>query len=254
VLVACRVEPDDAEPVGAAVLGGSVPVLALEHLWVRPDLRGQGFGRAIEELVRTYSAGRGATVLAADVPSDVPALVALARGSRVLGQYLTRPVDADAPLPAGFGWRPMTDEEFAPWRERQVQAYADDNLARSGGDRDRALERSRADFARALPDGLDTTGTTLVVLTVEGDQVGHLWLRHHRPGRETFGYDLEVVPTRRREGWGRAAIALAARLAAEAGDTVLGLHVFGDNDGARALYASAGFEVRSTKHDLLARA
>ena len=147
----------------------------------------------------------------------------------------------------------MTPAEFVPWHERQVLAYAEENLARTGGDLARALARSRADFATALPDGLATADTSLVVLTVAGEPVGHLWLAHHRRGGETFGFELEILPARRREGWGRAAIALAGRLATEAGDSVLGLHVFGDNAGARLLYESTGFRVRSTKHDLLSR-
>lgn len=253
VLVALSVDPGDAEPVGVCVVGGAPPVLTLDHLWVRPDVRGQGLGRMIAELASVRCSTLGANVLAADVPSDLPAAVALARGTRVLGTYLTRPASAGADLPDGFGWRPMTAQEFLPWRERQVQAYAEDNLPRSGGNLARALERSRADFAKALPDGLATRDTSLVVLTVDGEQVGHLWLGHRRPGAETFGFDLEIAPGRRRQGWGRAAIALAARLAGEAGDTRLGLHVFGDNAGATTLYESEGFEVRSTKHDLLAR-
>jgi ribosomal protein S18 acetylase RimI-like enzyme len=207
----------------------------------------------LEELVRARSATQGATVLAAQVPSDNPAMIALARGTLVLGEHMTRAVDARAELPDGFGWRPMAAEELGPWRERQLQAYAEENLARSGGDLAHALERSRADFARLLPDGLETPDTSLVVLTVEGEPLGHLWLQHRRPGAETFGFDLEIVPERRREGWGRAAVVLAGRLAAEAGDTVLGLHVFGENAAAQALYASAGFRVQSTTYDLLAR-
>ena len=253
LLVAQPVQPANADPVGVAVVRGALPALTLDHLWVRPDLRGQGVGRVLEELVRIHSSRQGATVLAVQVPHGDAVMTALARGSRVLGEYRSRPVDAGAELPHGFGWRAMAAEEFGSWQECQVQAYADENLASSGGDATLALERSRADFARSLPDGLDTADTSIVVLLADGEPVGHLWLRHHRPGAETFGFDLEVLPARRREGWGRAAIALASRLAAEAGDRRLGLHVFGENDGARALYASMGFEVQSTKHDLLAR-
>ena len=253
VLVAVSLDPADAEPVGVAVVGGAPPVLRLRHLWVRPDVRRQGLGRMVVELVAARSSAAGATVLAVDVPHDDAAAVALTRGTVVLGTYMTRPVTAPADLPPGLGWRPMAEQEFAPWLGRQVEAYAQDNLARSGGDLERARERSRADFARALPDGLATADTSLVVLTVAGEQVGHLWLAHRRPGAETFGYDLEIVPGRRREGWGRAAIGLAGRLAREAGDVVLGLHVFGQNDGARTLYEREGFAVQTTTHDLLAR-
>lgn len=254
LLVAVPVGPVDTRPVGLAVVGGSLPVLTLEHLWVPARSRGQGLGRRIEELVRAHAMAKGATVLAVDVPHDVAAMCALARGSTVLGASMTQQAVADPVLPDGFGWRAMTPAELGPWHERQVHAYAENNLARSGGDLVRALARSRADFATALPDGLATADTSLLVLTAVGEPVGHLWLAHHRPGGQTFGFELEVLPARRREGWGRAAIALAGRLATEAGDTVLGLHVFGDNAGARLLYESTGFAVRSTKHDLLSRA
>lgn len=244
----------DAQPSGLAVVSGDVPVLTLDHLRVPASSRGRGLGRAVEGLVRVWAVARGATVLTVDVPHDLPAVRALARGSRVLGASMTRPAVADPALPEGFGWRAMTPVEFGPWHERQVQAYAEENLARTGGDLDRALARSRTDFATALPDGLATADTSLVVLTAAGEPVGHLWLAHHRPGGQTFGFELEILPSRRRQGWGRAAIALAGKLASEGGDTVLGLHVFGDNAAARLLYESSGFTVRSTKHDLLSRA
>lgn len=258
LLVAVPVGHAGAPPLGVALLSGTIPVLTLDHLWVPASSRGQGLGRTIVELVRAYAVGRGATVLAVDVPRVAAVGRALAQGSRVLGAYLTRPVDgpvdgAPAP-PEGFGWRAMTQAELGPWHERQVHAYAEKSLTRTGGDREQALARSRADFAAALPDGLATADTSLVVLTAGGEPVGHLWLAHRRPGAETFGFDLEILPARRREGWGRAAIALAGRLATGAGDSVLGLHVFGDNAGATLLYESAGFRVRSTRHDLLARA
>ena len=65
----------------------------------------------------------------------------------------------------------MTPAELGPWRERQVVAYAEDNLERSGGDLALARERAERDFTRLLPAGLDTPDTSLVLL-VEGGGAG----------------------------------------------------------------------------------
>ncbi len=244
----------DELAVAAAVVSGTPPVLRLDRLWVRDDLRRQGLGRLLLGLLRTWAVDHGATVLSVEVPQSEPALVALGAGTRVLGEHLEKPVGPAVAVPT-IGYRPMTPVELGPWTDVQVQAYAQDNLARSGGDLELATRRSRTDFARLLPDGLETPNTSLVVLTSGEERVGHLWLaHHHREPDLSFVFDVEVSEPFHGRGFGRAAMVAADALARDAGDTRIGLHVFAGNGTARRLYRTHGYTVRSTSHDLLAPA
>ncbi|GAA3557012.1 GNAT family N-acetyltransferase [Microlunatus spumicola] len=259
VLVALPPGGGDEGPVGAALVTGEPPVLRLHHLWVRPDLRRRGYSRAVLAAVRSRVRDRGATVLSAQVRHDDPASTALAAGTRVLGELLRHEIPSTLKDTGAVSVRPLTEDELGPWREAQVQAYAQDNLLRSGGDLERALARSRAEFAEVLPDGLRTRDTSIIVLSARDgagreERVGHLWVAHHVEPGTSFVYDVEVAPEHRGRGFGRAAMVVADRLARAAGDERVALHVFGGNATARRLYLSHGYAVRSTTHDLLSPA
>ncbi|SEQ71026.1 GNAT family N-acetyltransferase [Microlunatus flavus] len=243
---------EDGEPVAEAELGGDLPVLHVERLWVGPgrlDVLGTLAG-----WVRDHAAGSGATVLELEVPVDDPVRTALADGTRLLGERMTKPLTAEPQIRPGFAWRVMTPEELGPWQERSVAVYAQDGLDGFGGDLELALADAREDFARLLPDGLGTADTSLGVLEADGVPVGHLWVRHHRAPGMSYVYDVEVDEVHRGRGHGRSAMLVAERLAREAGDEVLGLHVFGWNVVARSLYRSLGYTLVSSTHDLLAPA
>ncbi|MGI3785311.1 MAG: GNAT family N-acetyltransferase [Janthinobacterium lividum] len=251
VLVVLAHEPADPEPVGAAVLTGDLPVLELEQLWVRPDDR--DLVRTVAEMVCARASSAGAAVLTVEVPRDDATLLDVVAETKVLGEVMTKRLAADVAPPAGLGWRPMTRAELGPWQDRQVLAYAEDNLERCGGDLELARERAQRDFASLLPDGLATPDTSIVLLVEGGEPVGHLWVRHRREPGLSFVYDVEVAEQHRGRGLGRAAMVVAEVLARRAGDDRLGLHVFGGNDVARGLYGSQGYTVSSTQHDLLVR-
>jgi GNAT superfamily N-acetyltransferase len=244
-------ESADEDAVAAAVVSGTTPVLRLDRLWVRPDLRRQGHGRRLLALLRTWATEQGATVLSAEVPADDAAMTALTAGTSVLGEFLVKPVAADVDTDV-VGHRDLTQAEFGPWRDAQVRAYAEDNLPRSGGDLERSLARSWAEFDRFLPQGLDTADTSLVVLISGDERVGHLWLAHHVEPGLSFVYDVEVLEHHRGRGFGRAAMVVAEMLARGAGDDRIGLHVFGGNAAARNLYRTQGYVLQSTTVDLLA--
>jgi ribosomal protein S18 acetylase RimI-like enzyme len=248
LLVAFRAD----QPVGAALLRWRGPVAAIRELWVAPEVRGQGIGAALLDGLRDRVRDAGATTATLAVPADETAALALARGHRLLGEYMARPLGDEAALPERSGWRSMSPAEFEPWLEAHVQSYAESNLARSGGDHGLALARSREEFARFLPDGLETADAAVLVLSWDGQRIGDLWLQHRLPGEETFVFDLEILPDRRREGHGRWAMVLIEQLARQAGDRQVGLHVFGDNAAARRLYASQGFDTRIATFDVLA--
>jgi ribosomal protein S18 acetylase RimI-like enzyme len=143
--------------------------------------------------------------------------------------------------------RSMTPEEFAAFRARAVSEYARAHV-QSGEWLPEDAERLAAEETDSLlPRGLDTPGMLLLFAeTEEHGIVGMTWLalaRSDRPGG--WIYDIEVVPERRGEGFGRALLEAVERLVAEHGVESLGLNVFADNGVARGLYDACGYEATS---------
>ncbi|KFG92217.1 GCN5 family acetyltransferase [Burkholderia paludis] len=141
--------------------------------------------------------------------------------------------------------RPMTASEFRAYRTRAIDGYANDLVSSGQNAVEDATARARACFDTLLPDGLLTAGQTLVVLVdgVLGDPVGDLWyaIVPEGPNRTLFIYDLDIVPSRRRQGWATRALDALDAEARRHGITEIGLSVFNHNTAARALYRACGF-------------
>lgn len=101
---------------------------------------------------------------------------------------------------------PMTETEYAAYRERAEDSYAE-GIHRSGA---MSLADARAkaaeDYARLLPDGLATAGQRLWTAFDGSEPVGVLWLgfTDTDEGLTAFGFDFEVREDLRRHGYGRA--------------------------------------------------
>ena len=141
--------------------------------------------------------------------------------------------------------RPMTAGEFHAYRTRAIHGYASDLVSSGQNAVEDAADRARACFDTLLPDGLRTSGQTLVMLIdgATGDAVGDLWyaIVPEGPNRTLFIYDLDIVPSRRRQGWATRALDALDAEARRYGVTEIGLSVFNHNAAARALYRSCGF-------------
>jgi ribosomal protein S18 acetylase RimI-like enzyme len=142
---------------------------------------------------------------------------------------------------------PMTQEQYLAYRTTSDEAYAR-SIASSGTmPIEEAREKSRQDFARLLPDGLDSEGHRFWT-AYDGDlEVGMVWV-HLRPtseGMAAFGYDFAVREDLRRHGYGRAIMLVAEDELRAQGVVSIGLNVFGDNLGAQSLYVQMGFETTS---------
>ena len=76
-----------------------------------------------------------------------------------------------------------------------------------------------------------------------GEKVGYAWftIENRDVGRVVFIYDIAVDPAHRRKGYARLALAEIEAYAREHDCLGVMLHVFGDNEGARRLYGSAGY-------------
>ncbi len=140
----------------------------------------------------------------------------------------------------------MTELAYARFHEEAVAGYADSNVQAGRWPAEGALERSRREHERLLPQGLATPDQHLFTIhdDVEGVDVGVLWLavNQHPTGRSGFIYDVEIAPEHRRKGHARAAFAALEAVARELGLSDIGLHVFAHNEPAQALYRSLGYE------------
>lgn len=141
--------------------------------------------------------------------------------------------------------RRMTGDEYAAWVEASVPAYAEDKVASGQWPQAESLELSRKEHDELLPQGLATPENHFfTIVDGEGAPVGSLWIAaQSRAGaRIAYVYDVGIRPERQREGHAYRAFVALEDEARRLGLGGIGLHVFGHNIGARALYAKLGFE------------
>jgi ribosomal protein S18 acetylase RimI-like enzyme len=141
----------------------------------------------------------------------------------------------------------MPPEAYAAYLDAAVAGYAEDSVACGRWPPEGALERSRADFDSLLPAGLATPDNYLfeIKATETGPIVGALWFAvEERHGiRSAFVYDVEIKTEWRRRGHAMRAFQALEPLVTVLGLSSIGLHVFGHNPGAQALYAKLGYGV-----------
>lgn len=141
----------------------------------------------------------------------------------------------------------MNPGSFSGYREAAAKGYADDNVASGRWPEDGALQRSYQDFDQSLPQGLATPDNYLYEIGDEtsGAIVGIMWFAVVVKNglKSAFVYDVEVKAEFRRQGHARAAFAALEPLVKDLGLSSIGLHVFGHNPGAQALYNSLGYGI-----------
>jgi len=143
--------------------------------------------------------------------------------------------------------RPLTDEEFADFRDRSVPVYAEEVVRARGVDRTVALRHAEETFPASLA-AVAEGGEAMFRAVHEGVDVGWLWLgAPPMGGSGLYVYDIEVDEEHRGEGLGRAIMLAAEDVVRRAGHDRLGLNVFGWNHRAESLYRSLGYEVMSTQ-------
>nr|WP_281379629.1 GNAT family N-acetyltransferase [Flexivirga oryzae] len=139
--------------------------------------------------------------------------------------------------------RPITDEELPGYIATTMREYAEDKHTNGGLPLDEARRQSEQETAHYFPDGRLTPGHEVFIATDDaGERVGRLWMAPRgNPADESFIYDIQVEPTARGNGYGRALMQEAAKWSREKGYRTLSLHVFGGNSVAINLYESLGF-------------
>lgn len=208
---------------------GRISALAIDE---RDRGRGRGTVAALaaEEVLRTW--GCGQIQVSVPAPAETALGLAGALGYTERSRTMTKPLATAPALPAGSIPRPMDEEESRRWlahaRQRCVRHWTE-----------LGVPPARAE-AMAVRDHDGAPGTTLAVLSHDGEDVGTLWVGPHADGAHVF--DVEVGAAHRGRGHGRTLMLLAEREALAAGAVALGLTVFAGNEPARRLYDSLGYE------------
>jgi len=146
---------------------------------------------------------------------------------------------------------PMTPERFPLFVAASEEGFARDLVESGRYTPEEAVAESHRQMVKELPDGLATEGQEFFTASVDGVEVGILWLGMRlRDGRpHAFVLDVEVAADQRRRGYGRALMHAAEREARRLGADSIGLHVFGFNTAAVELYETLGY--RRTEENLL---
>ena len=145
---------------------------------------------------------------------------------------------------AGIELVPMTSEEFEAWLPGTIAGYAAEHVRSGRWSEEEALERSRAEHDRLLPQGLATPDHRLwnIVPAGGGEPVGILWIQvMQKPAPTAFVYNIEIYPQFRRRGYAEQAMLKLEDEARRLGLEGIRLHVFGHNTAARALYEKLGY-------------
>ncbi|MFF8609230.1 GNAT family N-acetyltransferase [Streptomyces sp. NPDC015346] len=226
---------------GFGAASGVIEALGIDE---KDRRRGRGTVAALaaEEVLR----GWGCRQVQISVPAGAePALrMAAALGYTERGRNMVKELPPEPPaLPPRLRIRPMEEAEFVLWQEKAKADFAQSWIDR-GVPADQARAKAEGSHSELLPQGLASPGTAIHVALRDGRTVGHLWTgrREFGPGREgTYVYEIQVAEAHRGQGYGRALMLLAERVALDAGDRLLGLHVFTDNTPAIRLYESLGY-------------
>jgi ribosomal protein S18 acetylase RimI-like enzyme len=151
--------------------------------------------------------------------------------------------------------RPMTAEEFDAYQEGSVRDFAEHRVRNGNWTPEEALERSRAEFRRLLPQGLATPDHHFrSAFDAEGTRVGEVWYCRQAEARPiVFVYWLGVREEHRRRGHASAILREVEREAVRLGADRVGLHVFGDNAPGLALYRKLGFTATELRMERPAR-
>ena len=141
-------------------------------------------------------------------------------------------------------FEPLTASQYESYLEQAVQDYAAENVRSGRWTADEAPEESRAEYARLLPEGLDTVDHYLLSIldTSDGQRVGLIWYWLDRRRNRVFIYDLQIDEAHRRQGYAAQAMRLLEEEGLQLGADRVALHVFAHNHAARALYEKLGYE------------
>ena len=139
----------------------------------------------------------------------------------------------------------LDEVPFREYRKHLVRDYAADKVRAGAWSSEEAESRAAQDVDGLLPQGPSTPDHFLYAVRDDSvpSEVGNLWfaLIESKVGLSVWIYDIVIHEVFRRHGYASQTLDLIERSAAQLGATSVGLHVFGHNKGAQALYKGQGY-------------
>jgi RimJ/RimL family protein N-acetyltransferase len=144
---------------------------------------------------------------------------------------------------------PMKPVEFEAFLAQDILEYAQENIRAGYWTPEEAAEKARAAHERFLPQGMGTPDHYFFTIRVVEEQqaVGVVWfaIRRESAAPSGFIYDLFIDEPHRGKGFATQAMLALEEKAKALGLQALYLHVFAQNQTARALYDKLGYQVTS---------
>jgi len=143
----------------------------------------------------------------------------------------------------------MEHERMQSWLAASLSDYTQDRI-KAGESREQAVATAKQSYATLFPDGNPAAGHHVFdVQNDDGVIVGFLWIgpQSEGPPEAWWVWDIAIEEDQRGKGYGRETMRLGEGEVLLRGGTDLGLHVFGFNTTARALYESMGYEPTSIR-------
>jgi len=141
--------------------------------------------------------------------------------------------------------RAMTDTEFVAFETGLIQDYAQDIARNHKVPLDEARAEAQQQIAGLLPDGSDSRNQQLFTIVPDATQeaAGYLWCQVEAEKQRAFICEIQIFDRYRSHGYGTAALRELEHRLRTASIRRVGLHVFGDNTRAQALYRQLGYRV-----------
>lgn len=137
---------------------------------------------------------------------------------------------------------PIQQEDFERFLERGIRDYAEDHVRNGNWSPEGALERSKKEFERYLPDGIHSKDQYLYsIINDNGNKISVLWVQVKE--HKAFIFDFVIDEAYRGKGYGKQALAAMDEKLKSMSVESVELHVFGDNITAQELYTKAGFQI-----------
>ena len=142
---------------------------------------------------------------------------------------------------------PFTPEMYEKYLDRLLVGYTAEKIRAGNVSPENAEEKIRKEIAQLLPEGLQTPMHTFyqICQPETAEKVGIVWVFFHPEDsrKMAFVYDIEIFEPHRRKGYASQALLAVEDYLRQQGARQIGLHVFGFNTGAQALYLKLGYEI-----------